>query len=875
MLDRVLAFLVKAVLALRYRIRVRGLKRVKARGRRGILFLPNHPALIDPVIVLSRLLGPFAPRALADRRQIDRFFIRRLARRVGAIPMDDPARIGEASTEGIRQAVDQCIEVLRGGGNVLLYPAGHILRSRYEDLGASGAVRRVLDELPDVRVVLVRTTGLWGSRFSWASGREPHVAATMKRGLLGLLASGLWFMPKRRVTMTFCEPDDLPHRGGRHEINRRLEAFYNAEVPPNTWLPLTPWQGGARVLGEPQQPAPKRDVDEIPAGTRQAVIEHLLDVCDAGDITAETDLARDLGMDSLTMVALAAWLQAEFGATVENAESLRTAGDVMRAAAGQAATAEVRGFQPPRRGWFSQRPGTHCPDDLSSRTIPQAFLAQAERQGGRAILADQTSGVRSYRDVLTAVAALRGPIGELDGQRIGVMLPAGVGATVLTLAVQFAGKTPAMVNWTLGAGVVVRCLDAVDVRRVLTSRVLVERLGGQGVDLDVFAERFVFIEDIRAALSRRDKLAAAMTARFRRKPLHQAAAAAPPTAAILFTSGSEAEPKAVPLSHRNILTNVADAWQCFRLGPGDCLLGILPPFHSFGLTTSVVLPLVTALPCAYSPNPTDAAALAVAVEGYRTTLLAGTPTFLHGLVRAATEGQLDSLTLVVSGAEACGEEVYAAVERSCPQTTILEGYGATECSPIIAVNRQDDPRRRTIGRPLASFECVRLDPETRQPVGAGHEGLLLVRGPCVFDGYLNRPAEAGFVEHDGRQWYDTGDVIYVDDEGIWSFAARLKRFVKVGGEMLSLPAIEATLRGELGDAEQTGQGLAVIAVGADEQPELCLVATTDVTRAQANAAIRDAGLSGLHNIRRVERIDELPLLGNGKIDYRSLGEQFA
>lgn len=875
MLRELLGLAGQGICSLRYRVKTVGLREIRQRGRRGILFLPNHPALIDPILVMAKLLGPFGPRALADRRQVDRFVIRDLAKAVGVIPMDDPARLGEARPEAIRAAIDACIDALHRGENVLLYPSGHLMRTRREDLAAGSGVARILHACPDIRVVLIRTTGLWGSRFSWASGREPDVANVLKRGLAGLLASGLWFTPKRNVTLTFAEPADLPRTGSRDEINRYLERFYNAETPPRKAVALTPWTSPTRrVLPEPPPPPKAGDVKNIPPATRQAVLDYLRDLAGASDLSAETNLARDLGIDSLTLVDIASWLQQEFAATIDNAELLRTVGDLMRAAAGASLAGSPGGVSPVPKAWLSRGSQPHRPTDLTDFNIPQAFLRQARRAPGRAILADQISGVRTWRDLAMAVHALRGPLAEMEGERIGLMMPAGVGATVLYLASLFAGKTPAMVNWTLGQGVVAGCLDDVGVSAVLTSRVLVDRLRGQGTSLDAYADRFVFVEDLRAGIGAWGKLKALLASRLGWGKLAKAAAAAPQHAAILFTSGSEASPKAVPLTHRNMLQNIHDAWACFRIGPGDRLLGILPPFHSFGLTASVVLPLAVGLPVAYSANPTDGAMLAACAEAYRTTILAGTPTFLHGMVQGARPGQLDSLTLVVSGAEACGEEVYAAVEAACPQTTVLEGYGATECAPIIAVNRQDDPHRGAIGQPLASFECVRLDVETRQPVGAGRDGLLLVRGPCVFDGYLNRPDGAGFVEHDGRRWYDTGDVIHEDERGIWTFAARLKRFVKIGGEMISLPAIEAVLRQRLGNSEQPGSGLAVIDRG-EQRPELCLVAAVDVSREQANAALREAGLSGLHNIRRIERVDELPLLGNGKIDYRSLVNQLS
>ncbi len=527
---------------------------------------------------------------------------------------------------------------------------------------------------------------------------------------------------------------------------------------------------------------------------------------------------------------------------------------------------------PPAR-WFRRPADPLLPEGLAEMTIPQAFLHQAARCAAAAVLADPAAGVKTYRDVAAAATVLRPALAALAGERVGVMMPASVAADVTVLAAQLAGKVPVLVNWTLGAGNVDRCLDAAGVRCVLTARAVRDRLAAQDVQLGSAGERLVFLEDLVAAAGRRAKLRAAGEARLSWRSLRRSCASVRPVAAVLFTSGSESAPKAVPLTHRNILTNVADVWGRLLLGRGDALLGMLPPFHAFGLTASVVLPLVAAVPVVHYPVPTDAAALAGVIQAYRPTLLAGTPTFLDGIVRAAAGDQLASLRLVVSGAEACPPRVREALADRCGEAVVLEGYGVTECGPIIAVGDRRDPRPGSIGRALPSLEHAVVDPQTHRPVPAGRQGLLLVRGPSVFAGYLNPDAPSPFVVHAGQRWYGTGDLVRRDVEGVLTFVGRLKRFVKLGGEMISLPAIEAALAERFAGADDEGPALAVVATGSDERPEIVLVTTRGVDRASANRAIRAAGLSGLHNVRRVVRVEALPLLGTGKTDHRALTER--
>lgn len=877
--------LIWLVLRLRYRIVVRGLEQVRRHGRSGIVFLPNHPALIDPVIMMT-LLGRagFEPRALADRDQVDRFFIRYLARKAGVRTMPDLARHGRQSAESIRAMLAKSIEGLRRGENLLLYPAGRIYRSRLEELGGNSAVELILRHVPDVRVVLVRTVGLWGSGFSRASGHAPQVGKVLWRGIRGLLASGLFFALKRPVEIELVELADLPRQADRFTINRYLEAFYNQAARPNTYVPYSRWErGGTRPLPEPSTGRKVEDAAAVPASTRELVASQLRELSGREKFSDSDRLGADLGLDSLARTELAVWLEKQFGFP-QSGDALQTVTDVLLAACGESLGGEAA-VTPPAGKWFvplsSER--LALPDGA---TITEVFLEQYAQGAGRAILADQTGGVRTFRQAMMGVLALRPRFAQMPGQYLGIMLPASSAATVSYLAALFAGKTPVMVNWTTGPRNIQHSLDALGVQKVLTARALVARLSADGLDLSAISDKLVYLEDLAGSLGRLEKLRVALKARLGWRELYRAAP--PETAVVLFTSGSENLPKAVPLTHANILTNLRDVLAAVTLHSDDALLGMLPPFHAFGLTVGVVLPPLSGMRVAYWPNPNDAAGLAAAVEAYRLTLLVGTPTFLAGIVRAARPGQLDSLRLAVTGAEKCPPRVSEALASACPRAIILEGYGITECSPIVALNDETAPRPGTIGRLLPSLAGLVVDVQTLAPLPAGQTGLLLVSGPSVFGGYLPLLSLEGRGQREGevpaapspfeetlsRRWYNTGDLVSMDESGVLTFHGRLKRFAKLGGEMVSLPAIEAVLEAAFGNPEQPGATLAVEA-WPPENGELVLFSTNPVSREQANLAIRSAGLSPLHNIRRVIYLQELPLLGSGKTDYRALRARLA
>ena len=871
MFDFLFRNLVKLGLALRYRVRVSGVERIAASGTRGILFLPNHPALIDPVILLAQLHASFRPRPLADADQMDRPGFRWLAKRVGARLVLDSAQHGAAARRQVESVVAECAAGLRQGENILLYPSGHLYRTRLENLYGNTAVDRILRATPGARVVLIRTRGLWGSAFSFASGEIPNFARVLKRGFVVLLKNAVFFTPRRHVSIELREPTDLPRDGGRDALNHYLETFYNEDAPPNTRVSDAFWKRPyAQALADPTVAGTGGGV-EVSESIRKLVLARLAELAGIEKPRDEDELGRDLGLDSLTRAELAVWIGAEFGHHSADAASLRTVGDVLLAAAGEVTSARAEELDPPEASWFAQR-GERRLEVPDGRRITDVFLEQAAKHARQVVVADQTSAAQTYRDVVTKVMALRTRIEPLDGERIGVMLPASVTASITFLATLFSGKTPVMLNWTTGARNMSHALELSGAGRILTARAVVGAIESQGTDLAELRDRFVYLEDVAKQISAGARLAAWLRGRLNWRSLRRARV--PEIAAVLATSGSEALPKAVPLTHVNILANVRDVLSEYALLERDAMIGFLPPFHSFGLTLTLVAPLTAGVRVVYHARPTDAGTLAAIIASYKPTVVLGTPTFLAGILRASTPGQLASLRLAITGAEKCPERTYDAFAERAPNTTVIEGYGITECSPIVSANRVERVKHGTIGIPLPSVEHCIVDAETGAPVKPGAAGLLLVRGPSIFEGYLGDAAACPFVEHEGRQWYRTGDLVSEDADGVLTFRGRLKRFVKIGGEMISLPAIEAVLADHYAGASDDGPVLAVEATASENRPEIVLFTIrSDVDRKDANQRLRDAHLSALHNVSRVIPLDEIPTLGTGKTDYRALRER--
>ncbi|MDP8217137.1 MAG: MFS transporter [Candidatus Theseobacter exili] len=865
------ARLAQRVLGLRYEVRINGLDEILDKDTKNILLLPNHPALIEPPLLVTAIYPFLAPRVLADETQINRPFIKWFSKRIGVLPIPDIKKSGVDGRIEVEEALNKIVMSLNRGDNFLLYPSGSVLRSRYEDIGANSAVEVILRKSPGTRVVLVRTKGLWGSKFSWASGKEPLVFPILIKGIWKLVLNGIFFGPRRKVEIELFEPKDLPVNEERGRLNRYMEDFFNAVSTPNTYVPYSIWErGGIRIIPEPEMMEIQGDPVEVSEGIKSIVFEHLKDLTGIPDFTVRDKLVHDIGLDSISRIDLLLWIENEFGVPQYEPDSLRTVGDVLLACSGQTLSKGPVGFKTVSKQWYRNTAGNSRLEISEGSMITDVFLKIAQQRKNQIIICDQLSGEKTYLDIVTAIMLLKPYIESLSGKYIGILLPAGVAAAITYFSTLFAGKIPVMINWTAGQRNIKHTLSLLNIKCIISADMFIKRLESLGTDISVLKSSIMLIEEVIQSVSLVKKVLISIRARVSWKSLYKSTVQK--EAVVLFTSGSENLPKAVPLSHDNLLANVRDSAEKISIYENDRLLGMLPPFHSFGLTGDIIMPVCLGVPVVYYPNPTEGGVLSRLVEFYKTTLILGTPTFLSGIVKAASSDQLKSLRLTFTGAEKCTDSIYMALEKKCPWMLVVEGYGITECSPVISINDEKEPLPGTIGRVLSSLEYVVVHADTNKRVGYGNQGILLVRGPSVFSGYINYDGPSPFVFLDGKEWYRTGDLVVESKDGILSFQGRLKRFVKIGGEMISLPAIESVLKKYFSYGIEEGPVLAVEATSDEIHPELILFTTMDIDRAAVNKTIQDAGLSPIHNIRHVKKIESIPVLGTGKTDYRLLKE---
>ncbi len=495
---------------------------------------------------------------------------------------------------------------------------------------------------------------------------------------------------------------------------------------------------------------------------------------------------------------------------------------------------------------------------IDGGTIFEALLDAAKTFGaGKAILEDQERNPLSYTDLIRASFALGRKIAEITepGERVGVLLPSSSGAVVTFFALQAYGRTPAMLNFTAGLRNLRAAVKLAGIKRVLTSHRFIEQ--GKLHDLvDALEERceLTYLEEMRKTIGPVDRVLALAASLFARRVRTRLAPADP--GVILFTSGSFGAPRGVVLTQSNLVANASQVAEHIALDPAWVFFNPLPVFHCFGLTAGVLLPIFNGLKAFQYPSPLHVKAIPALIKDTRASVLLATDTFVNQYARAAEAGDMASLQFIVCGAEKVREETHNLVAQRCGPAPVLEGYGATECSPVIAVNKPNDNRHGTVGGLLPHIR-TRLEPVP----GIARGGKLLVAGPNVMAGYLN--ADGG-LEPPVDGWHDTGDVVEITDDGWITILGRVKRFAKIGGEMVSLAAAEDLAVGLWPTARH-----AVIAMPDKKKGERLILVTdhagADVSRLLAHA--QKLGAPELAVPRRIVHASDVPVLGSGKTDY--------
>jgi len=519
-------------------------------------------------------------------------------------------------------------------------------------------------------------------------------------------------------------------------------------------------------------------------------------------------------------------------------------------------------------------------------TLGQAWIEACKKAGNRLFLRDTLGTELTATKALVGSIVLSRHIGRLSPeQNVALLLPGSAASVLCNMACMLLGKTVINLNFTATPAALRSSLQQADIRTIYTSARFLERLESRGIDTRVLYDHanVVLLEDLRALTSTAQKLlllaecTLSTAGRLQRRYCREHDP--DQNATILFSSGSEGQPKGVMLSHRSILANVKQTGLLLRLANDDLILANLPPFHAFGLTATYFLPLLEGASIICHADPTDALATAQAIKQHKVTIMFSTSTFLRLHVKNSKvqPDQLASLRLVVAGAEKLQADVREAFSEKFGKE-VYEGYGATETAPVASCNLPESKRPAwvpqgplnkigSVGRPLPGTRFRIVDPDNFEELPLGDAGMILISGPQVMHGYLHDEERTRHVIRivDATRWYMSGDKGYLDEDGFLFIQDRYSRFAKIAGEMVSMSSIEEALRACLDDPELD---LLVVSLPCERKGEkLVALSTLPLDMKVLRDQLLACGLNNLSLPGIAFTVDAIPKLGSGKTDF--------
>lgn len=890
---KIVLWFLRYLLQVRYTIHIENEEVIKK--YRNMLLLPNHVALVDPLIVFA-ILEKVQPQKTFHPVVVSTYaknkFLRPFFKTLWAITISDVVS-EDFNTDNVKTSVDGITTSLLWQDNVVLYPSGWLKTQAEEVIGGKKSAWSVVKSLfiswvlqeGNIWVVAITTHWLWWSSSSKAwIGKTPSLMSVVWRAVLSVLANLIFFMPKRQVTITFTDiTTDVIKNTNTYDViqfNRFLEKIYNKKwIERLQYVPyffyyndVTNRKFPEKIIGSKNEETQTYDdvVDRV--DVLHDIVSKIQAIKSDGHVVATlgSHVSFDLYFDSLDTAELKTIIQSDYPwASNPPLLDLQYVGDFVRMALWKnAATVSLRPCD-----WTHHRMNTWVNlsqilgDDIENETILTLFKKQCLHNKRDWFCYDASFWVQTKRDYLIKAYLIADIIRKIDGQYIGIMLPAVTASSLLITATYLAWKIPVMLNWTIWEAAFDHCVWYKNIATILTSKSFFIKVKMPRYD----KYNFTFLEDVLRHVSLRQKITALA------KSMRFALPRQSKEAVVLFTSWSESLPKAVSLTHQNIIQNLWWSLQNLTLTYDDILLWFLPPFHSFGFTVNTILPLITGLRVVYTPDPNDSKTIANMIEHTKLTAITSTPTFIKKILSVAAEKQLQSLRFLVVWAEKCPESIFEKYREMVPHGMILEGYGITECSPVVSVNPMPlsvahptaKIKHGTVWMPIWWIEITIIDLQTMHKTKPWQEWMICVAGASVFSWYIDKSIESPFIQIDWKQFYKTGDLWYLDKEWYLYITWRLKRFVKTAWEMISLPFLEWILLQKYGREEEIS--LAVEWKETDKGTAYLVMFTLDdIKRDDVNKYLRKKWVSNLMQIDEVRKIDIIPILGTGKTDYKIL-----
>lgn len=892
-------------LALRYRVRTTYLNSAREAivdTSAGRLVIFNHPTW---GIEASKIFSDLAivggkPVIVVAESQLENPMLGGISKLFECVVIPDMTVKGSdaATLERANRTIN---DALRDKKLVVIAGAGRIYRSRFETMGSMvGNILANPETSRGVRTITAYSDGLWGSRFSFAGfGEYPSIGRNIKLAVLAFVGN-LGFIPKHPWSLTFSEQKESVRGKTAVEINEYFKGLFNTtERGPNH-----PRMGIRYRLGwwDATVPVPDPtisqmggDIDRVPDDVRHATVAKIVEITkdkgladypvDSPDLLSK-HLRDDVGMDSLATADLLLWVE-EYTLKntgtkfqVENTETILTVRDAILAAAGQAKVEGGARIALPSARWLLPPTEKKIEYEWDGVPFPIAWLKKVAHAPREVILADPNFGSPTQRKLLQILLAILPTIKSLPGERVGLLLPSGTAAFVAVQAIRLAGKVPVLLNHTTGLEATLHAVRITGIKHVVTSSLVLSKIEWGDKEKRFLGIEWVEFEKVKASLKLGDKLRI-LFGSLLCSTSHLVPKEMPKEAAILVTSGSEGLPKAVAITDEMIGVFVGELLRYFDMREGDRLLQTGPPFHVLGFLAGIVFPSVIPLKLGLVPNPIDYKGLATVAELFQLNLTVSPPAFAEGMVAASLPGQLDSLDLLVYGAQAMSPAQRKSILARAPQLNIREGYGLTEATGGLAFEHRSGGEKGwfEILRPV-DFKLV--DHETGEVTTApGKMGILHVRGPTVITSYLKSEDPAldtpstAFVKIGDATYFKTGDLVrsHPKTPRYFQYVTRVSRTYKdKAGEFINPDLIQDALNAAFPRREEDVKGPIFAVTGAKQvgHTQSVLFTTRKLTLEEANHGIFAQGLSPVLRLYKVYQVHAIPLAGSGKVSLSTI-----
>lgn len=888
-----LSALVRNILSLRYSISLEGIENIQKDWP--FLILPNHPWLIDPLLLILNLFKFIDINATVTSDFYDHKLFGYVIQKFGWIRLAN-LQNDDSDIKSVNNTIWNIIQRLNDWKNVLLYPSWAIYAQWFESIIWKKSVFNILSNIPDnVKIILVRTTGLWGSNFTKAStGKYPNFTHNLFKWFFYWISNLFFRIPKRNVkiyiedvTKHLMEKSwdefKLKH-SNLNDLNKYLENFYNKHWEEEIVYKKHFWFYDD-VKNKVKPTNIERSLENIKKqqskqfswlnqNIEKEIIQKISEMkaINSDKINLNSNLILDLYCDSLDLAELKSYVLNNY----KNSNDvpildLNTVGDfVLMAMWKSKINVELKDCKRENLDkiyiHYKIQEILKNQDDQKINILELIKLNFNHTKNSNLFYDNVIWNVNQNKFMIMAYL-FSNVIKKQDGKYIWIMHPSLISTLVMIVATYLAWKVPVMLNWTLSKSSFDHCMEFVNLDTILTSNAFYSKVKWSGI-LEKYEDKMIFAENIVSKLRISDKIWALIQSKLFVLPKLS------DVAVILFTSWSENLPKAVPLTHQNIIQDLKSTLEHIEfMNSNTIMLSYLPPFHSFWFSAGCILPLIGWIKTVFTPDPRDGNMIVELIKHTQLNLLVSTPIFLRIILDNIESDELKDIEYAIVGAEPCSKDLLNNFSKYSDGAIIFEWYWITECSPVVSANKPWDNKPWSIGKAISWIDLRIVDLENHQKIlWKNEQWLIILSGKNVFEWYLDNTIKSPFIYIDDKKYYNTWDLWYIDEDGFIFITWRLKRFIKIGGEMISLPMIESTLNKKYWTETQN-----VLAVEAKEDnlnTKIILFTILDLDLEEVNLYLRDEKISNLIKISEIKKLDEIPVLWTWKIDYKLMKDLY-